>query len=123
MPPEGKRSAFDLYRLWRAWRYSYAGLRAAFLGEAAFRLELTLAAGLIPLAFIVADAPLHRALLVVSVLLVLIVELINSAIEAAVDRISAERHELAGRAKDIGSAAVFVSLVQAAAVWLIVLLG
>ena len=110
-------------RLWRAARYSVAGLRSAFVHEAAFRLELALAAMLIPLAFYVTDAPTARALLVASVLLVLVVEVINSAIEATVNRISAERHDLAGRAKDLGSAAVFLSLVNVVVVWLIVVFG
>jgi len=112
-----------LRRLWRAARYSAAGLRSAFVHEAAFRLELALAAMLIPLAFYVTDAPTARALLVASVLLVLVVEVINSAIEATVNRISAERHDLAGRAKDLGSAAVFLSLVNVVVVWLIVVYG
>lgn len=120
--PQGK-GTFDLRRLWRAACYSAAGLRAAFVHEAAFRLELALAAVLIPLAFYVTDAPLARAMLVASVLLVLVVEVINSAIEATVNRISSEPHELAGRAKDLGSAAVFLSLVNVVAVWLIVLVG
>lgn len=118
---ENYQATFGLQRLRRALGYSYAGLRAAFSFEAAFRLELALAAVLIPLAFIVTDRPLQRAALVASVLLVLIVELINSAIEAVVDRISSEHHPLAGRAKDLGSAAVFVSLVQVVCVWLIIL--
>jgi len=117
------KGTFDLRRLWRAAAFSYAGLRAAFAGEAAFRLELALAAVMIPLAFYVTAAPLARALLVGSVLFVLVVEVINSAIEAVVDRISLDRHELAGRAKDLGSAAVFLSLVNVVAVWLIVLFG
>lgn len=117
------KGTFDLRRLWRAAAFSFAGLRAAFAGEAAFRLELVLAAVMIPLAFYVTAAPLARALLVGSVLFVLVVEVINSAIEAVVDRISFDHHELAGRAKDLGSAAVFLSLVNAVAVWLIVLFG
>lgn len=120
--PQGK-GTFDLRRLWRAARYSAAGLRSVFTHEAAFRLELALAAILIPLAFYVTDAPLARAMLVASVLLVLVVEVVNSAIEATVNRISPEPHELAGRAKDLGSAAVFLSLVNVVAVWLIVLVG
>lgn len=120
--PQGK-GTFDLRRLWRAFRYSLAGLCAAFRFEAAFRLEVVLAAILVPLAFYLEAAALGRALMVGSVLLVLVVELVNSAIETTVNRISAEQHDLAGRAKDIGSAAVFVSLVNVVAVWLIVLLG
>ena len=120
-PADNQPSTFGLQRLWRALGYSYAGLRAAFSFEAAFRLELALAAVLIPLAFVVTDRSLPRAALVASVLLVLIVELVNSAIEAVVDRVSSEPHVLAGRAKDLGSAAVFVSLVQVVCVWFIVL--
>lgn len=108
-------------RLIDATRWSLAGLAAAFRHEAAFRQEAICAAVLIPLGLWFGDDALERALLVASVLLVLVVELLNSAIEAAVDRISPERHELAGRAKDLGSAAVMVSLVLCAAVWLLVL--
>jgi diacylglycerol kinase (ATP) len=110
-------------RLVAAWQHSRAGFADAFRGEAAFRQELALAVVLIPLALWCPVSGIGRALLVASVLLVLIVELLNSAIEAAVDRISFEQHELARRAKDIGSAAVLLSLVNLAAVWLLVLLG
>lgn len=108
-------------RLWNALHYSLAGFRAAYQHEDAFRQEVLLAAILLPLAFMLEASGLGRALMVGSVLLVLLVELLNSAIEATVDRISLEQHELAKRAKDIGSAAVFLSLVNLAAVWALVL--
>lgn len=108
-------------RVWRALGYSLAGLRAALAHEAAFRQELALAAVLVPAAFFVSPDRLERALLIGAVLLVLVVELLNSALEAAVDRISLERHDLARRAKDIGSAAVFLSIVNAVVVWAVVL--
>jgi diacylglycerol kinase (ATP) len=111
-----------LRRVWNAFHYSLAGLRAAWRSEDAFRQEVLLAALLLPLAFWLPASGSGRALLVGSVLLVLIVELLNSAVEATVDRISLENHRLAKRAKDIGSAAVFVALLNVAAVWGCVLL-
>ncbi|BAU48739.1 diacylglycerol kinase [Sulfurifustis variabilis] len=108
-------------RVWRAIGYSLAGLRAAVSHEAAFRQELALAAVLVPAAFFASPDRIERALLIGAVLLVLVVELLNSALEAAVDRISMERHDLARRAKDIGSAAVFLSIVNAVIVWVLVL--
>jgi len=120
---EGERkSATDLRRLVDALRISFAGLAAA-LSEGAFRLELLAAAIAVPVGLYFGRTAGERALLVASVLLVLIVELVNSAIEATVDRISTERHPLAKRAKDIGSAAVMLSLLNAGAVWLLVLSG
>ena len=107
-------------RLLDATRYSLHGFRAA-LSEAAFRQELAAAVVLIPLGLYLGNSAVARALLVGSVVLVLIVELVNSALEAAVDRISVEDHALSKRAKDIGSAAVMVSLLTAATVWLLVL--
>jgi len=104
-------------RIWNALHFSGAGLRAAYAAEDAFRQEVLLAALLIPLAFFLSPNGLARALLVGSVLLVLIVELLNSAIEATVDRISMERHPLAKRAKDIGSAAVLLALLNVLAIW------
>jgi len=97
--------------------YSFAGLRSAWKHEDAFRQESFLAMLLVPLAFLLAADNIARALMIASVLLVLIVELLNSAIEATVDRISLENHQLAKRAKDIGSAAVFVSLMNVLVVW------
>ena len=111
-----------LRRLINATRYSIDGL-AAGLSEAAFRQELALAAVLIPFGLYLGGSAIARALLVGSVLLVLVVELLNSALEAAVDRVSLEDHALSRRAKDLGSAAVMVSLANVVAVWLIVLAG
>ncbi len=112
-----------LKRVWNALFYSLDGLKAAYRHEDAFRQEVLLAVLLVPLAFILPASGLGRALMVMSVLLVLVVELVNSAIEATVDRISLENHALAKRAKDIGSAAVLVALLNVAAVWSLVLLG
>ena len=108
-------------RLVNATGYSWAGLRAAWRNEDAFRQEALLCAALVPVALWLGDSAVERALLIGSLLLVVIVELLNSGIEAVVDRIGQERHELSGRAKDIGSAAVFVALLNAAAVWLLIL--
>ena len=110
-----------LTRLLNAVGYSIKGFQSAFRHENAFRQEVLLAAVLIPIALWSPVSGLGHALMVSSVLLVLIVELLNSAIEAAVDRISLENHRLAKRAKDIGSAAVFLSLVNVAVVWALVL--
>ena len=110
-------------RLLRALGASWRGLAGAFREEAAFRQELGFAALVIPLGLWLGHTGVERALLIGPVLLVLVVELINSAIEATVDRIGFERHALAGLAKDIGSAAVFMSFVLFGVVWLLVLLG
>ena len=109
-----------LRRLINATRYSIDGL-AAGLSEAAFRQELLLSAVLVPLGLYLGGSGIARALLVGSVLLVLIVELLNSALEAAIDRVSLEDHALSRRAKDLGSAAVMLPLVNAGVVWLLVL--
>ncbi|MEJ2141110.1 MAG: diacylglycerol kinase [Gammaproteobacteria bacterium] len=106
-----------LSRVFHAAIYSWQGLKATFKHEAAFRQELALAIILIPLAVWLTTDAVELSLLVGSVFLVLIVELINSAIEAIVDRFGGEMHELSGRAKDIGSAAVLISLINAAFVW------
>lgn len=106
-----------LERLWKACGYSLAGLRAAYRHEAAFRQEVGLCLILMPLAWWLGQTGMERALLIFSIGLVLVTELLNSAIEAVVDRISLERHPLAGRAKDIGSAAVMVAIAFAALVW------
>jgi len=110
-------------RMRRALGASIRGLRGAFREEAAFRQELALAAVVIPLAMWLGHTGVERALLIAPMLLTLVVELINSAIEATVDRIGFERHVLAGLAKDIGSAAVLMSLFLLGTVWLLVLLG
>ncbi len=110
-------------RIWSAAHYSVAGLRAAIRHEDAFRQEVLLAAILIPLAVYLGETGVGKALMVGSVVLVLVVELINSAIEATVDRISLEDHRLAKRAKDIGSAAVMISLLNVLLIWALVLTG
>jgi diacylglycerol kinase (ATP) len=99
------------------------GFRGAFRDEAAFRQELALAVVVIPSGLLLGRSGVERALLVAPMLLVLVIELVNSAVEATVDRIGFEHHELAGLAKDLGSAAVFVGLVLLAVVWLLVLTG
>jgi diacylglycerol kinase (ATP) len=110
-------------RLLRAFGSSAKGFIGAFREEAAFRQELLLACVALPLGLWLGRSGVERALLVTPVLLILIVELLNSAIEATVDRIGLERHVLAGLAKDIGSAAVMLSFILLAVVWLLVLLG
>jgi len=112
-----------LQRVWNAFGYSISGLGAAFRHEDAFRQEVILATLMVPLALWLGSDGLRRALMIASVLLVLVVELINSAIEAAVDRVSLEKHSLSKRAKDIGSAAVMVALTNVVCVWTLVLLG
>lgn len=119
-PYKGKTG---LRRLLNAFTYSCAGLKAAYQHEDAFRQEVLLALILLPLAFWLEHGAWGRALMISSVLLVIIVELLNSAIEATVDRISLDNHRLAKRAKDIGSAAVLLSLINLATVWLLVLFG
>jgi diacylglycerol kinase (ATP) len=119
-PHKGKTG---LKRVWNALFYSIDGMRAAFRHEDAFRQEVFLAAILIPAAFFTPASGLGKALMMAVVLLVLIVELLNSAIEAAVDRISLENHTLAKRAKDIGSAAVLLALINVPVVWGLVLFG
>ena len=119
-PHKGKTG---LKRLWNALFYTFDGMRAAFRHEDAFRQEVFLAALLIPAALFTPATGLGKALMIAVVLLVLIVELLNSAIEAAVDRISLENHALAKRAKDIGSAAVFIALITVPVVWGLVLFG
>ena len=111
-----------LRRILNAVGYSWAGLAAAFKHENAFQQEVFLALLLIPLALFLGDSGIERALMIGAVLLVLIVELLNSAIEAAVDRISLEHHQLIKRAKDMGSAAVMIALMNVVAVWAFVLL-
>lgn len=114
--PHKGRTGID--RIVHATGYSLAGLRLAYRGESAFRQEFWLAAMLVPLAFWVGRNWIEVVLLAGSVSLVLIVELLNSAIEAVVDRVSFEWHELSKRAKDIGSAAVFLSLLLCTGTWL-----
>jgi diacylglycerol kinase (ATP) len=120
MPREKPRG---LTRVLRAAGASWKGLLGAYREEAAFRQELGLSVLVIPLGLWLGRTGVERALLVAPMLLVLIVELLNSAVEATVDRIGLERHVLAGLAKDIGSAAVFMSFVLLGVVWLLVLTG
>ena len=110
-----------LKRIGRALSYTCAGLASAYRSEAAFRQEIVLAAVLVPIAAALPATPVHTALLVGAVLLVLIVELLNTAIETVVDRISFDEHELAKRAKDIAAAAVLASFVNCAVIWGLVL--
>ena len=110
-------------RIVRATGYSWAGLKASFRSEPAFRQELAFAVVLVPLAFVVGRTLVETALLIVTLVIVLIVELINSAIEAIVDRIGPERTELSCRAKDIGSSAVMLALILVITVWSLVLLS
>jgi diacylglycerol kinase (ATP) len=119
-PHKGKTG---LTRIWNALLYSLDGLSAAFRHEDAFRQEVLLALVLIPIAVHMPASGAGKAMMVASVLLVLIAELLNSAIEAVTDRVSLEDHILAKRAKDMGSAAVMLALVNVPAVWLLVLLG
>jgi len=116
----GKSTGFT--RLFRAIGYSINGLKAACIHEAAFRQELALCVILAPLGTWLGNNGIERTLLLGSLLLVLIVELINSAIEAAVDRHGTEHHTLSGQAKDLGSAAVMVSILNVIVVWALVLL-
>ena len=106
-----------LTRIIKATGYSWQGLRAAWQNESAFRQEVTLCLIMLPLAFVVGQTMMETALLIALLGVVLITELLNSAIEAVVDRVGDEHHDLAGRAKDMGSAAVFISLVLTAIVW------
>ncbi len=112
----------DPGRIVRATKYSYAGLRNAVMEEAAFRQELILTIVLAPVAIWLGDSGVERALMIGVLFIVLIVELLNSAIETAVDRISTEFHSLSGMAKDLGSAAVFISIFTVPVIWTLVLL-
>ncbi len=108
-------------QIWRAWQWSMKGLRAAWRHEASFRLEGYLAVVLFPAGLWVGDGAVEKALLCGSLLLVLSMELINSAVEAVVDKVSPEFHELAGRAKDMGSAAVLLLMFNVALCWGLIL--
>jgi diacylglycerol kinase (ATP) len=129
MSHEPAKSAIDefkgkqgLTRLINALGYSKDGLCAAWQNEAAFREEVLLAAVAFPLAFYLGHTGIERALMAGSIIVILIVEILNSAVEAVVDKASPEKHELAKRAKDMGSAAVLLSLLNAAVIWACVLL-
>ena len=117
-PYKGKTG---LRRLMNAFSYSIAGTMAAFKHEDAFRQEVFLAVVLTPVALYFGETAIDQALMISSLLLIIIVELLNSSIEATVDRISIKHHKLAKRAKDIGSAAVFFSLINAAVIWFLIL--
>lgn len=123
MTAQTPKKKSGLTRLWAAAGYSLSGLATAARGEAAFRQELALAAIVIPIGLWLGETGTARALLVGSMLVVLVAELINSAIEKVVDRVSGEFHPLSRDAKDIGSAAVFLSLVNMVVVWALVLLA
>jgi diacylglycerol kinase (ATP) len=116
----GKRGNTGLRRIVNATFYSMAGLRSAWRDEAAFRQESLLCVVLVPAAFWLGQTAVQRSLLIGTCLLVLIVELLNSGIEAVVDRVGPEHHELSGQAKDLGSAAVLVSLTLTLVVWLLI---
>ncbi len=117
----GVKARHGVGRLLNAARYSLAGLQAAWKNEAAFREEVLLAAIAVPLALYLGHSGVERAVLIASVWSILVVEILNSAIEAVVDKASPERHELAKRAKDMGSAAVMLTMIGAAAVWICIL--
>ena len=108
-------------RFVRSWGYSFQGFRFAWREESAFRQEVLLSVVVIPAGFYLGKTGVERALLVLPMLLILVVELLNSAVEAVVDRHGAERHPLAGMAKDMGSAAVMVSFILLATVWLLII--
>jgi len=111
-----------LTRIIKAAGYSWQGFKAAYQHEEAFRQELLLALVLFPLGLWLGEGGVEKALLVGSVLLLLLVEILNSAIEAVVDRFGTELHELSGRAKDMGSSAVFLALTLVATTWLLVII-
>lgn len=113
-PHKGQRG---LRRLFNAFLYSLSGLRLAYRHESAFRQECALAIVLIPLACLIAVTSVERVMLIVSVLLVIVVELLNSSVEAAIDRIGLDTHRLSKRAKDLGSAAVLIALGAMTLVW------
>jgi diacylglycerol kinase (ATP) len=117
-PYKGKTG---ITRLVNAFGYSIAGTLAAFKHEDAFRQEVVLAVVLTPIALYFGESALDQALMISSLIFIIIVELLNSSIEATVDRISVKHHKLAKRAKDIGSAAVFFSLINAAVIWFLIL--
>ncbi|MEL3953079.1 MULTISPECIES: diacylglycerol kinase [Stenotrophomonas] len=113
----------SIARVFKALRWSLQGLRSAWLHESSFRLEVVAAVVALPAAILLGHSAVERALLMGSVLAVLALELLNSAIEAVIERYGPEIHELAGRAKDMGSGAVFVALCNVALIWALVLLG
>lgn len=122
-PKNRHKGKTGLARIWNAFFHSLDGFAAAFRHEDAFRQEVLLALALVPIALAVPASGTDKAIMVASVLLVLMVELLNSGIEAVTDRISLDEHVLAKRAKDMGSAAVMLSLINVPVVWLLVLFG
>lgn len=116
-PHKGNRG---LIRAWHAAKNSWCGLVYAFLEESAFRQELTLFFLLTPIAIFLPISPLEKTLLISSLIMVLVIELLNSSVEAAIDRISYDHHDLSKRAKDFGSAAVLLALFIAALIWSVV---
>ena len=121
MPPHTNLSGWTHFR--HAFGWSLRGLISAYRGESAFRQEIFLVAVLIPLGIWLGESAVERALLATSPLLILIVELLNTAVESAIDRIGPEFHDLSGRAKDIGSASVFVTLAAVGLLWALILFG
>ena len=120
-PPSVPAKKKGLARIWAATVYSAEGLRACFRSEEAFRIESILSVFLIPLAFILGETALETTMLLFPIVLVLLVELLNSAVEAVVDRVSLDYHELSKKAKDIASGAVFVSLMTFLLIWSVLL--
>ena len=118
MKPQNKA---NFQRILNATSYSMNGLKNAYINEAAFRQEVWLSFFLIPIGLVIGNGATEKILLCASVLIILIIELLNSAIENVVDRIGTEYHELSGRAKDLGSAAVFIAFIQLIITWCLIL--
>ncbi|MDD2942438.1 MAG: diacylglycerol kinase [bacterium] len=108
----------SVHRIYHALQYSVTGMKVAFSGHEAFRQELFLTVLAVPLAFYIGESVIELLLLIGSLIIVLVVELLNSAVETTIDRISSDRHPLSGQAKDLGSAAVMIALVWAAITWM-----
>ena len=115
---DGTNRGFE--RIVNAFFYSVAGFKAAWKNEEAFRQEITAGVIMVPAVFLLGTTGTQRAVLILSYLIIPLVELLNSAVEATVDRFGTERHELSGRAKDLGSASVFLSICIAAIVWILI---
>jgi diacylglycerol kinase (ATP) len=116
----GNKNESVIGHIKNAFIYTFAGLETAWKNELAFRGEIVVAMVMVPLGLWIGRSAVERSLLIASILLILVTELLNSAIEAVVDRIGPERHELSKRAKDMGSAAAFISMGTAALVWMII---
>ncbi len=121
--PESGKGLFNVLRLARAARYTARGFRHALAHDTSFRQEFVIALILAPVGIWLGESGVERALLLMPLFLVLLVELLNGALETAIDRIGAEQNELSGRAKDLASAAVFIALVNVPVMWGLVLLG